>query len=324
MKCCVYTKCFKEDPYFDFFIEHYLKLGFDKIIILKNDNIKYRCLEQYNNSVIIHNVDPMPTDLLANTHKNLVINSNYDWILHVDMDEILLLHKNIKEYIKEKLIINNNINQFYFRWAMIEKLDIKTNISFKDILNNYKIFNNTHIKSLSKRINIRGFTSHCTSPKAECCIYFEGNILNKNKDVYHKIIDNTYKDSILIHLHTRSIHNIIMKIDNNMYPTTKKIDITVLSNLINNFSNNNNDIVAMFRKCIGYKANLPYSHKKEGEISTIKFNKFIIYNYKYNVINEKIEKEYILNLLKHRNINIEKYNQFVNKLEPKIIKDFIK
>ena len=29
----------------------------------------------------------------------------------------------IKNYIQEKLLINNNINSFQFRWGMIEKFD---------------------------------------------------------------------------------------------------------------------------------------------------------------------------------------------------------
>ena len=47
MKCCVYTRTFYESPYINFFIEHYLKLGFDKIFILKTDNldIKIKILE---------------------------------------------------------------------------------------------------------------------------------------------------------------------------------------------------------------------------------------------------------------------------------------
>ena len=31
MKCCVCARDFYESPYLDFFIEHYLKLGFNKI-----------------------------------------------------------------------------------------------------------------------------------------------------------------------------------------------------------------------------------------------------------------------------------------------------
>ena len=47
MKCCVYTRSFAERPYMDFFIEHYIHLGFDKIIILKSDKMEYKYPIEY-------------------------------------------------------------------------------------------------------------------------------------------------------------------------------------------------------------------------------------------------------------------------------------
>ena len=41
MKCCVYSRFVFEYPYLNSFIEHYLNLGFDKIIILYTDIIEY-------------------------------------------------------------------------------------------------------------------------------------------------------------------------------------------------------------------------------------------------------------------------------------------
>ena len=41
MKCALYVRCFYESFYLDWFIEYYLNLGFDYIVILKADSIKY-------------------------------------------------------------------------------------------------------------------------------------------------------------------------------------------------------------------------------------------------------------------------------------------
>ncbi len=78
MKCCVYTRCFIENPYMDFFIEHYIKLGFDKIIILKCDTFEYKCPIEYEKQVYIHKV-PNFGDRLLGAYYHLVIRDhNYD------------------------------------------------------------------------------------------------------------------------------------------------------------------------------------------------------------------------------------------------------
>ena len=62
-----------------------------------------------------------------------IINSNNDWVLSVDSDELLILnntYKNIDDFVKEKLINDKLINAFYFRWGMIEKCDIENNNNF--------------------------------------------------------------------------------------------------------------------------------------------------------------------------------------------------
>jgi hypothetical protein len=92
MKCCIYTRAFLETPYLDFFIEHYVKLGFDKIIILKADDIPYECPQQYQSNVDIHTVPNLGNELLPK-YDYLVKQSGCDWCLSVDIDEILLLHK---------------------------------------------------------------------------------------------------------------------------------------------------------------------------------------------------------------------------------------
>ena len=50
MKCCVYTRCYYEKQYLYNFIEHYIKLGFDKIIILNTSNQFNNIIEDASNS----------------------------------------------------------------------------------------------------------------------------------------------------------------------------------------------------------------------------------------------------------------------------------
>ena len=104
MKCCVYTRSFAERPYMDFFIEHYIHLGFDKIVVLKSDKMEYKCPNEYTQYVTMYQV-PNLGDTIIERYDHLVLKSEYDWILCVDIDEFLLLNKkfkNIKNYIEEK------------------------------------------------------------------------------------------------------------------------------------------------------------------------------------------------------------------------------
>ena len=62
MKYCVYTRFFFEDNYIESFIEHYLNLGFDYIVILyvinyKDKNInKYKLSKKYKDKVLLYKV----------------------------------------------------------------------------------------------------------------------------------------------------------------------------------------------------------------------------------------------------------------------------
>ena len=56
MKFCVYTRTFYESPYINFFIEHYLKLGFEKIFILKTDDLDIKINDKFLDFTEIINV----------------------------------------------------------------------------------------------------------------------------------------------------------------------------------------------------------------------------------------------------------------------------
>ena len=103
MKYCVYTRCFFENPYIAYFIKHYIDLGFDKIIILHSGGDPYEVLPLYKDCVEIHYVKNTGNELL-NTHFHL-IHEMFDWVLGVDIDELLLLnasYKSIHDYVQKK------------------------------------------------------------------------------------------------------------------------------------------------------------------------------------------------------------------------------
>jgi hypothetical protein len=317
MKYGVYTRAFLEAPYLDFFIEHYSKLGFEKIIILLSDYTKYNVDEKYLNIVEIHVVNNIGNQLLPK-YDYLVKNSGCDWMLCIDIDEILLLHNrylSISDYVESKIVIDKDVNIIYFRWGMIEKYDNELNNDFNYILNNYNIYSNVHIKSM---INVHKLDSiyhpHMSKMKTTNKIYFEDNILINNYP-QQTISEKSYKDSILIHLHTRSINNIVIKAFNTVLDGKSIMNISKFITLINTLTKDseNNNLLELFKQYIGTKATKPFEHSKKPLIH-VDINNFSIYDYKYKVTNLEIEEKYIVNLLNYNNIDKDKYHYFITKL----------
>lgn len=170
MKCCVYTRFVYETPYIDSFIEHYLKMGFDKIIILFHDHIRYDLDESLLEYVEIMSV-PNNGNKLLNEYRHL-IPEDYDWVLSVDADEFLLLHHSyptIQDYVISKLKEDENINMFQFTWGWLHTFKMeKEERTLQEILSQYKIFEGSKdkkmkdlwVKSMTKISDIEYITCH--------------------------------------------------------------------------------------------------------------------------------------------------------------------
>jgi hypothetical protein len=320
MKYCVYTRCFFENAYLTYFIEHYINLGFDKIIILHSGGSQYNLSEKHSNFVDIYYVENKG-DMLLQTYDYLLKNNDFDWVLAIDNDELLLLnkkYKNINDYVEEKLLINNNINAFYFRWGMIEKYDIENNNNFSYILKTYKIFSNPHIKTMFKNKDLISVGHPHFAALNHLTIYFEHNIIHNNQALF-PINEKSYTEHILIHVHTRSLHNLVLKAINTAFDD-KKIHlknefIEFINTLDNNLSNDTTLI--LFLKYIGLKAQLPFGHSTGALINMFEYD---ILKYDYELIdsNENID---ILNCLNNNNINLNNYFYFIKSLSDKTIND---
>ena len=323
MKFCVYTRSFYESPYINFFVEHYVKLGFDKIVILKTDNIKLNLNKELDKYVNIHEVENKGNESLRD-NINFVKKINYDWVLSVDIDEILLIDSefsDIKDFVKSKLEVDSEINVFCFRWAVIHKYDNQLLDNFNDIFKKYKIFKNVHIKSLFKLenfINMR--CPHVGSLNIKPRVYFEKNILNDFKAKRFTFGDSS--ESLLIHILTRSINNLVVKSIETKLKFNKKINN--LENFKNDVEENNFDNHKDFLTNIGVKARSPYNYRTEINYDIIENLKK--YTYLNPFINIKEEEENIKFVLNKYDIDTNKYFNYIKKIE-KIVqeeKKFIK
>ena len=115
LKVCLCTIGKKENLYASEFVEHYKKIGYDKIFIYDNNNIGDEKFEDVltnqisNKFVEIINYrgyrgkrqSPQSDAFIDCYEKN---KNNYDWLSFFDFDEFLELNKsrNIKEYLSNK------------------------------------------------------------------------------------------------------------------------------------------------------------------------------------------------------------------------------
>ena len=319
MRCALYVRCFYESFYLDWFIEYYLNLGFDYIIILKADTIKYIVPEKLKKKVYIKEVENKGNALYQN-YFNIIKFANPDWVFMIDIDEILILeNNNIKKFITSKLEIDSNINCFYFQWLMMERYD-NQNLNLKDSYNKYKLFNNCNYKSLALFKNIKGI-------KTPHSFILNNYKIEKDNIIYNHYIDHTNNNSqnesyknYLLHIHTRSLNNLVLKSLITILNNKHIKDKNSFKEFVNNFSINNKNILQKFKNSIGKKATLPYSHSN-GKIININKN-HPLFNSK--IIKFEEEKEILYKLLKKNNINIEKYELMIKELEIEIGDHFIK
>ena len=307
MKCCVYTRFVYEVPYIESFIDHYLKLGFDKIIILYHDIQEYILPNNLIEDVEIINVENNGNKLL-NEYKYLLINE-YDWVLNVDSDEFLLLDKNynnIHDFVRSKLIENANINIFQFSWAWLHVLNPPSHYTLSDLIENYKLTIGSKnektqeiwVKSMTKVTDIEYITCHsCILKKSVSpLLYVNGIILDESllidnyesdddevddedyederKNSYENVKllprayifnEDTYSESVLIHINTRNVVNAFIK-GLNIHKTqvkNKRIkDLKQVKNFINSFDITdevlNDKDINKFTQLVGYKLMFPF------------------------------------------------------------------
>ena len=135
LKVCLCTIGKKENLYASEFVEHYKKIGYDKIFIYDNNDIGDERFENVLNKHISSNFvqiinyrgyrgkrqSPQSDAFIDCYEKN---KNNYDWLSFFDFDEFLEINKNknIKEYLNNKIFkkcANIKIN-----WLMFSDNDL--------------------------------------------------------------------------------------------------------------------------------------------------------------------------------------------------------
>jgi len=298
MKCCVYARFIYDISYLDFFIEHYLKLGFDMIYILFYDFIDYNLPNEWKDVVKIIEVEN-EGNKLPNRYFNW-ISQEIDWVLHVDSDEFLFFEKkyrSVQEFIRDKLFQYPKINIFQFSWVWIHKFSALNNNGSLIFQDYKKMIGYNHgqniifIKSMIKRKAIESLSCHSCNVKPNIQIHvYSGKKYSyieedKPPNFYSKK-ETCYDEAFLAHVNTRDIFNSIFKsmhIHGNMNTTKRLKDIKLIKNWLENTNlNENNDeqeLINRLVKGVGFKILFPLMCLENTLNST--FGNFPIFIYKY-------------------------------------------
>ena len=339
MKCCVFTRFVYELIYLDSFIEHYVNLGFDKIIVLYHDIVVGQVPNEYKEKVSLHTV-PNLGNQLPDKYKHL-IPEDIDWVLHVDSDEFLLLHKKYKDihdYVECKLSMHPEINIFLFMWSRVHKYD-EENDYLDNIFRKYKKKvgnrlteenkknkqNEVWVKSMFKRSHLDTLYIHCPSMIYGYYMYCNELIVhddennNKIKSLLYKNKQNEivfYQDAILMHLATRSMKNAVFK-SQNMHKTQVKKKNMNNQELLEEFLETTNleheneyDIMSTLKDYVGYKIEWPMTCLKMNDI-VINLNDFLR-GQKYKFLANYKEKYY--SLFEDSIVNDERMKLAMNKV----------
>jgi len=230
MKTRVVTRAFYEDAYLDFFIQYYLALGFDSIVILKADGVPFP-LDKYPADRVQCIQVANDGNGILRKHKSYYMDNSYDWILNVDADEFLVIDMekfpNIQAYL-EDITTRLNPDQIMFWWVCINKLtcwspDRQEPVMLTDYINGaYPLDFYKYVKCMARpnRVCKREVTCHFyrkpkkVNPETKPFVNIIDGQITKKINTSLPItppVKNTFCDGFILHLNSRSLTNGLTK-----------------------------------------------------------------------------------------------------------------
>ena len=255
LKVCLCTIGKKENLYASEFVEHYKKIGYDKIFIYDYNDIGDERFEDVLNNQISNNFvkiinyrgyrgkrqSPQSDAFIDCYEKN---KNNYDWLSFFDFDEFLEINKNrnIKEYLKNKIfkkcanikinwLMFSDNNLLYYENIPVQKRFAKplyhdhANIVIKSTVRGNLKFN--YWRNMNNPHSSNNYLTACNSM---------GNIINPTS-FYISPFNHEY--SYLKHYPTKTIQEYCNKIKKGRADLFIKFDNKTLENYYNYFFERN-------------------------------------------------------------------------------------
>lgn len=216
MRCAVLTRFHNECPFFQFFVSYYTVLGFHTIF-MQISRQDYHLCSLYTNMRNAH-VHLVLSQVNMGNDKTLLqsvaSNFSFDWYLHVDMDEFLILDvPTIQQYVDS---LRNETSLIQFRWAMIEWFAPHcTSHGLPFLLNRTKVYSNMHMKSMMKglkNVTLKNHNVAQTHGPRQLFRIFRDCAYSKSESPPALVTRGAcYKRGFLLHIDTRSVTNLFTK-----------------------------------------------------------------------------------------------------------------
>ncbi len=223
MGYAILTCALHEHAYINTFVSYYINLGFDVIYILCDqnqpsyDSYLFPTLKSYVRCIHMkYTLKPGETfdGIQMRYYQKVIRMIPHEWIFLCDIDEFLYLSSgNIKTYMNS--INHKSVSQISFPWMIVDSLkpDAEYTHLF-DILDNASWHTNRHVKSIFRKADFERITStHYAHVKGLTRV--GGREEKVAKPLYEDRFNvDFYKSdaTFIIHFHTRSFENNIIKI----------------------------------------------------------------------------------------------------------------
>lgn len=141
-----------EHRYINDFVNHYTKLGFDKIYIYDNDNFDKPYIgdfiEDKSKVEIVNARGKVERRLQQNIYTNFYNTHKFEWVLFCDIDEFLFGIDNIKDFLSQDKF--KNAKQIRIRWKLFGDDDLVTRDMSKPV---YDVFHNEIKHSMTRDLS---------------------------------------------------------------------------------------------------------------------------------------------------------------------------
>mmetsp|Transcript_7488 Transcript_7488/g.17142 ORF Transcript_7488/g.17142 Transcript_7488/m.17142 type:complete len:348 (-) Transcript_7488:178-1221(-) len=235
---CVATRALHESPYLQNWLEWYRRLGFSAFYIQTADDIP-----DFGADVKVVKISkPVANDF----HR---LEWELKWTLHVDIDEFLVLqsHAHIDQYVSS---LPTDATTIQFRWAMHE--DVRPRCGPERLT---ALYPHSHFKTMFRTKNMKRMTPHHTHVYP--ALNWRSGAFRPMSHASALTANDSYNEAILVHVHTRSVSNLLTK-----WVTSQLSDKKVASPKVarDMFSGKLLPTLDAYKKYIGVKLSLPWQH----------------------------------------------------------------
>lgn len=251
MQIVTVTKCINNHHILNAFLEHYIWLGMDKIIIYfyLSQNNNFRLLEKYKSFVEI-----IYCESIEDTNENYKKNTKNDnnWYFYVEISEYLFLSKrftNLKEMIYHYQMKRREVNIIKFGKILTHNF-ILNEITLKDIV----LCKKKYLDRDEDGIYHRTLCKKSDKP----CVALNNIIIEEDKEKY-KINRMSYYDGFVLNIFTINLCDVLQKsgISEDLKHLLKKFEWKKIDTII----------LKEFIEEVGHFITYPIKSKELGEIN---------------------------------------------------------